>query len=395
MRMTKGILISGLALAACLALLIWSFMPDVISVETAVIKEGKFQSSFSEEGKTRLRNRYTVSAPFGGILLRPRLKAGDKVNQGDSVATLYAPPSPLLDPRTKAELQERIGIAEANMDEAVTLLDSARMQYADATKEYERVKVLTETGSATRQQFDKAQLVKDIAERSQMAAEKRRHAAEHMLEQAKQMAASYGSTGHDDQWTLTAPISGTIVKVYQESEGAISSGSPLIDLGDLQDLEIVAEILTADVVAIQQGQKVLIDKWGGKTILEGRVRLAEPAAETKISALGIEEQRTLLIVDIVTPVEQWEKLGDQFRVTVTIITNEIEHALLVPSSAIFHKGDNDYVFVTNGNRAQLRAVQIGQRSRGTAVILTGLVAGEEVIIYPPRELTDGTKIVRQ
>lgn len=395
MRMTKGILISGLAAIAILSVLIWSFMPEPILVETAKVSEGRFQASFSEEGKTRLRNRYTISAPFSGTLLRPRLKAGDKILQGAVVATLYSAPSPLLDSRTKSELQERIGVAEANLDEASALLESARMQFAEAGREFDRVKSLTDTGSATRQQLDRAQLAKDIAERNQIAAEKRRHATEHVLEQAKQLAASFGSSGHDDQWTLTAPISGTVVKVYQESEGTVSSGTPLFDLGDLSDLEIVADILTTDVVAIRPGQKVLIEKWGGKDALEGRVRLVEPAAMTKVSALGIDEQRTPLVIDIVSPAELWDRLGDQYRVTVTVITDEIERALLVPTSAIFHKGGSDFVFVAKGNIAQLRPVQIGQRSHGIGVILSGLSPGEDVIIYPSRDLVDGAKIVMQ
>lgn len=392
MRITKGILISGFAGIAILSMLVWSFLPEPISVETARIIEGPFQSSFMEEGKTRLRNRYNISAPFSGTLLRPRLKVGDKVNQGDVVATLYSAPSPLLDSRAKAELQERIGVAEANIEEATTLLESARMQYAETVREFERAKSLTGSGSATRQQLDRAQLAKDIAERNQMASEKRRHAAEHMLEQAKQLAASFGFTDHDDQWTITAPISGTIVKVYQESEGVVSSGTPLLDIGDLEDLEVVANVLTTDIVAIRPGQKVLIDRWGGKISLEGRVRLAEPAAITKISALGIEEQRSALVIDIVSPLELWDRLGDQYSVTVTVITDEIERALLTPTSAIFHKDESDYVFVANGNNAELRKLQIGQRSHGAAIIVSGLNAGEDVIIYPPLELIDGAKI---
>ena len=395
MRIASGHLISGLAGIAIVGVLIWSFLPEPIFVETATIKEGPFRSSFSEEGKTRLRNRYTISAPFSGALLRPRLKVGDKINQGDIVATLYSAPSPLLDSRTKAELQERIGVAEANMDEASTQLESARMQFNEALREFERVKSLTDSGSATLQQLDRSQLAKDVAERNQIASEKRRHAAEHMLEQAKQLASSFGSTSHDDQWRLTAPISGTVVKIHQESEGLVQSGAPLLDLGDLHDLEIVADVLTTDIVNIRPGQKVLIEKWGGKDTLEGHIRLAEPSAMTKVSALGIEEQRTPLVIDIISPVELWDRLGDQYRVTVTVITEEEERALIIPTSAIFHKVDRDYVFVAIGKTAQLRNIQIGQRSHGTAIILSGLRVGEDVITFPPRELVDGAKIKKR
>lgn len=394
MRISKGLLISLFTSVVLISLLVWSFMPEPILVETAVIKEDRFQSSFSEDGKTRLRNRYTISAPFTGALLRPRLKVGDRIEQGDVVATLYSAPSPLLDSRTKAELQERMGIAEANIEETTTLLESAQLQFIEAKREYERVKSLVDSGSATRQQLERVELSRNIAERNWTALDRRRHAAEHMLEQARQLATSFNSHIHEEQYSLTAPISGTVVKIYQESEGIVASGSPLFEIGDLQDLEIIADVLTTNLIDIKTGQRVVIDNWGGKLPLEGRVHHVEPTATTKISALGIEEQRSPLIIDIVSLFETWNRLGDQYSVKVTVITNERDRVLLVPTSAIFRKGDDDYVFTVYENIGKLRRVSIGERSQGMAIVASGLKNGEEVIIYPPRELTDGAKISR-
>lgn len=392
MLISKGYLISAIIGTAILGLLVWSFMPEPILVETAIVKEGPFQSSFSEDGKTRLRNRYTISAPFTGTLLRPRLKVGDKVNQGDVVANLYSAPSPLLDSRTKAELQERIGIAEANIEEATTQSDSAQMQFREAEQEYERIKSLANSGTASRQQLDRAQLARDIADRNLTAADRRRHAAEHMLAQVQKLVTSFNSDMGEDQFAIASPITGVIVKVYQESEGIISVGLPLVDIGDLQDLEIVAEILTTDLIDIKPGQKVIIDDWGGKFPLEGRVHRIEPAAVTKISALGIEEQRSTVVIDIVSPNEQWDRLGDQYSVKVMIITDEVENAVLIPTSALFRKNDGEYAFVVRGDRAKLLQIKVSQRSHGMAVVTSGVKVGDEIITYPPRELTDGMKI---
>lgn len=395
MRISKSLGITASIVALGLGLLVWSFMPRPIVVETAYVRQGIFQASYNEDGKTRLRNRYTVSAPFTGTLLRPRLKAGDEVKQGDIIATLYSAPSPLLDARTKADLQERIGIAEANRDEATILMENARITYAEALKDYERITTLFESGTVTRQNMDRAKLAKDIAERNQSAAETRRHATEHMLEQAKQLVASFDAHQYDEPWAIKAPISGTIIKTYQESEGVVANGTALFDIGDLKDLEVIADILTTDSVAIQPGQRVLIDKWGGDTVLEGRVRYVEPAATTKLSALGIEEQRTPLVIYIVSPPSLWQKLGDQFRVNVTVVTEEIEGATLIPTSAIFQKQDGEYAFVVSGPVADLRQIKIGQRSHGVATVQSGVKNGEQVIVYPPQNLANGSKIIKR
>lgn len=392
MLIKKGRLTGALAAIALVGILIWSFLPEPISVEVEEIKEGSFQASFKEEGKTRLRNRYTISSPFIGTLLRSRLRSGDQVNQGEIIATLYAAPSPLLDPRAKSELQERIGVAQAIMEEEASLHESARFQLNEAQRETDRVRSLVSSGSAPRQQLERLELAENIARRNLVAAEMRHHAAEHSFAQAKTIVSTFGTHDHDEQFHITAPLSGTITKVYQQSEGIVSSGTSLFDLGDLQDLEIVADVLTRDIISIRPGQKVLIDDWGGAYQLEGRVRFAVPTAITKVSALGIEEQRSRLIIDLVSPVEMWSRLGDQYRVTIRVITNEIDRTLLSPSGALFHKDGSDYVFVAKENKAYLRKVEIGQRSNNSVVVLSGLTVGDEVIIYPPGELSDGAKI---
>jgi HlyD family secretion protein len=230
------------------------------------------------------------------------------------------------------------------------------------------------------------------AERDVAAAELRHHAAEHALDQARAALKRSGETEGTEQFPVSAPIDGRVLKVIQESEGAVSLGAPLLELGDPADLEVVVDVLTTDAARIREGAKVLLERWGGPTPLQARVRRVEPSGFTKISALGVEEQRVWIVIDITSPRELWTALGDGYRVDVKIIVDQIEKAVVVPIGALFRRGDPWQVFVVDGGRARLRSVKVLRRSGRLAAIAEGLRPGESVVLYPPSALKEGSAV---
>lgn len=378
------------------AVVVWAAMPAAVPVEAAFVTKGRFVASVDEDGKTRVRERYVVAAPLAGRLGRIRFKVGDQIKVDDAIATITPSPAPLMDPRTRQEVEERLGAAEANVERAKAVVERARAQSDQANTDFNRTKTLADRGAATAQALEHAELAVRLADRDLRAAEFLDHAAEHELSQMRALLARYSGNSNaaepPESWNVTAPVSGAVLKVAQESETIVQPGTPLLDVGDPHDLEIVVDVLSTDAVEIRPGADVAIVHWGGQTVLSGRVRLVEPAAFTKISTLGVEEQRVNVLVDIVSPAEQWAKLGDAYQVDAQIAVFTQDDATIIPAGALFRRGDQWNVFVVRAGRAQVRDVRVLRRSGRLAAIASGLNEGEVVIVYPSDRVASGVRV---
>lgn len=401
--MQKRTLLIGSGVAVVLgALLLWAFAPRPIEVEVATATTGSFTSTIDEDGKTRLRDAYVVSAPLAGRLARITLREGDTVAAGAVIATLTPALAPMLDARASRELQARVAAARAVVERAAARISRAQVALEQADSELRRSRQLAQQGFVAATKLESDQLAVSAAQKELDTAVQEQHVAGHELEQARAAAARTRSAAAaagapSAGFAVQAPIAGRVLHVLQSSEAVVSQGAPLIELGDTARMEVVAELLTTDAVAAQPGMRVLIERWGGPTTLEGRVRAIEPAAFTKVSALGVEEQRVKVLIDITSAPSQWLALGDGFRVAVRIVTLEQSSALMVPTSAVFPHPQPAQpgamaVFVLERGRAQLVPVRLGARNGSQAWITGGLSAGASVIVYPPATVRDGSRV---
>jgi HlyD family secretion protein len=392
MLQRRHLIIASLLALALLAAY-WLLRPRPILVEVAPVTEQPFTMIVEEDGRTRVRDRFVVSAPLAGRVPRSTLRAGDVVKAGQSLATITPYIAPLLDPRVQEELKERVGAAEAALEEAKALHERAKVILARASTDLERTKQLRARDVAPPAQLERDTFTFQAAERDVAAAELRHHAAEHALEQARTALKRSGETGEGaERFPVSSPIDGRVLKVIQESESVISLGAPLLELGDPADLEVIVDLLTTDAALVREGAKVALERWGGATPLVGRVRRVEPSGFTKVSALGVEEQRVWVVIDIVSPREAWTTLGDGYRVDVKINVDEMETATVVPIGALFRRGDAWQAFLVDRGLARLRTVKILRRSGRLAAVAEGLRPGETVIVYPSQALKDGSAI---
>ena len=304
MKITAGRITGVLGLVAAIAFISWAMLPKPVTVDSAMVTKGKFVATVDEDGKTRVRERYVVAAPLAGRLTRVRLKAGDAVAADEIVATILPTPAPFLDPRSRQEAEERLGAAEAARERTKAMVERARAQATQAKIELDRTRTLKEHGTSTTQALERAETASRVAERELRGAEFQDHAAEHEIEQAKAVLAQYQNEGAGkppERWNVTAPVSGVVLSVTQESETVLQPGAPILSIGDPRDLEVVVDVLSVDAVEIHPGASVAIEHWGGPGDLAGRVRRVEPGAFTKVSTLGVEEQRVNVLIDIVSP----------------------------------------------------------------------------------------------
>jgi HlyD family secretion protein len=400
MKLRTWISISAAALVT-IGVLAWALAPRPIEVETARATTGRFESTVDEDAKTRLRDRYVVSAPLAGVLARVTLREGDAVAAGDVVATLSPTLSPMLDERTLREQQARVEGAEAQVKRAEARLEGARVALLQANHDLLRTEQLAAEGFVSPTRLDADRLRALAAQKDVDAAVAERHVAEHDLAQARAALVAVRNPDRQDRslFALRAPIAGRVLRVVQPSETAVPLGAPLIELGDTRALEIVAELLTTDALRARPGSPVLIERWGGEATLQGRVRLVEPSGFTKISALGVEEQRVRVLIDITSPPAQWQALGDGFRVGVRIVTLALDDALKVPVSAVFPvpqapgaTAGTMAVFAVVDGRARRLPVAVGARNGAEAWITKGISAGQTVIVYPASNVGDGSRV---
>jgi HlyD family secretion protein len=308
-----------------------------------------------------------------------------------------APAAPtLLDARTEVEYRERLGAAEATRSRATANTERASVALEQAKAEATRASKLADQGFTSRQALDNAQREVELKTKELAAAQFDAHAAEHQVALAQGALARYrqdaGGKGSGAVWEIRSPVPGQVLRVVQESEAIVAAGAPILEIGNPRELEVVVDVLTADAAAIRPGAAAALDHGGGAPVLAGRVRLVEPAAFTKISALGVEEQRVNVLIDFVAPPTAWGNLGDGHRIDTRITVETVDDAVLVPVSALFRHGDGWGVFAVADRRARLRPVTTGARNGMVAVVLGGLDPGTQVIAYPADTVADGITV---
>jgi len=396
--MQRKTLIYGAAAVLLLALtLVWAMAPRPVAVEVAQAAEARFETTIDEDGRTRLRERYVVSAPLAGRLARIALLPGDAVQAGATLATLQPVLSPMLDERTRREQAARVDTGQVRVKLAATGIERAQVAVRQADNELRRTEQLAGNGFVSPTQLDTARLARQAAQKELDGAVQERRVAEAALEEARaalQAVSAPGVAAGTRDFAVRAPVSGRVLRVLQASEGVVALGTPLLELGDTARLEIVAELLTADALQAPPGTPVRIERWGGPVVLQGLVRRVEPAAFTKVSALGVEEQRVNVLVDIASPPELWRALGDGFRVGLRLVTLQQAKVLVVPVSAVFPRTDAPGMaaFTLQDGRARLTPIELGGRNGTQAWVKAGLAAGATVIVYPPPAVRDGARV---
>lgn len=384
----------GLIAVAVIAGVGWMLIPRPLVVETAPVTAGRFVAYVADDGKTRVRERYVVAAPLAGRMRRINLKVGDRIMAGDAICSIMPAPAPLLDPRARREAEERLSSAEAEFKRSQAQVEKARAEVDKAKTDLDRTRMLALRGIAPAETLERSQLTSRVAERELRAAEFHNIAVGHEVDQIRALIARYGQADGSpaEIWSVMAPVSGVILAVRQESERVVQPGTPLIDIGDPHDLEIVVDVLSSEAVEIRPGAEVEIDDWGGSESLSGRVRRVEPTAFTKLSALGVEEQRVNVLIDITSPSNEWLKLGDGYRVEARIAVFTRNNATIVPVGALFRRGGSWNVFVVEDGRAEQRSVTLVRRGAQSAAVATGLKPGETVIVYPSDKVAPGVAV---
>lgn len=388
------------ATVLAVALLGWAFAPRPVEVEVATVGRGHFEATIVEDGKTRLRDRYLVSAPLAGRLARISLREGDRVAADATLATLTPTLPALTDERTLREQQLRVEVAQAQVERVDARVAGAQVALERAANDLRRSQQLADQGFVSATRLDSDRLAWQAAQRDLDAARQERHVAGHEVEQARAALLAVRAPGPAaaHPFEVRAPTAGSVLRVLQASETVVGLGTPLLELGDTGALEIVAELLTTDALQARPGARVAIDRWGGDHLLAGRVRMVEPSAFTKVSALGVEEQRVRVLIDLTSPRSEWTALGDGFRVEVRIVTVDADAAVEVPLSAVFPVqagpgGDGGTaVFLLDGGRARQVRVALAARNATHAWVRTGLTPGDAVVVYPPAAVRDGTRV---
>jgi HlyD family secretion protein len=382
-----------LALAVLLAI---SFLPQPVPVDLAPVTKGRFERTIDEDGKTRVRERYVVSAPLAGRVLRIELKEGDAIERGGVLAVMVPAAPALLDVRTERELKERLGAAEADKLRTHAVVERAKASLKQALIDFNRSRELARERLVPPAQVERDELSVTLRGKELEAAEFENDIAGHQVELAR-AALLRARKGIDpgaapDRLEIRSPVAGRVMRVFQQSETVLALGVPLLEIADPSDLEVVVDVLTTDAVQIVPGMPVRVERYGGDAALEGRVRLVEPSALTKVSALGVEEQRVNVVIDLVSPLDQWRTLGDGYRVDARIVIHGEEAAVKVPSGALFRAGDQWSVFVFDRGTARHRVVEVGQRNGVEATVTKGLDVGELVLVYPSDAVKDGAAV---
>lgn len=389
----KKILIAAGILIVALAV-IYGLMPKPVSVETARAERGPMSVTVSEEGRAVVTDRFVVSAPVSGYLRRIGLRAGVTVDDGETLAVLEPLRSEPLDPRTRAAAEAAVSAAEATLRAATEAAEARRAEAVYARETLSRTRDLFSGGHVPKSEMDRAEAAARQSEAVLNSAEANVNAARSELLRAEAALAPAGEGAAERTVEVKAPVGGRVLRLHRESEGAVRAGEPLLDIGNTGALEIRAEVLSSDAVLLRPGTPVIIERWGGDVPLEGSVRVVEPSAFTKVSSLGVEEQRVFVTVDILSPVEIWQRLGDGYRVETRFVVWQDESVLKVPMGAVFRSGAGDAVFIAENGRARERAVTIGHRNGLSAEVLSGLSEGEEVVVHPDDALEHGSRIKR-
>jgi HlyD family secretion protein len=411
MRSLVRRLLLAAGLVVVVGALIYGLTPPPVEVDLASAAYGALRVAVDQDGKTRIRERYAVSAPLAGRLLRIELDPGDPIVAGQTVLAVIEPRDPdLLDARAVLQAEAAVRAAEAKLNRMTPLLEEALAGQEQAESDLTRVRaaIAEEPGSVAAAELEE----KVYAYRARSAlVRSARHAediARFELEQAqaallrsRPLPSDDGASGGvaerpgGQHLVIRAPIDGRVLRVFQESSAVVTIGANLLEVGDPLDLEVEVDVLSRDAVRIRPGAAVLLEHWGGARALRGRVRLVEPSAFTKVSTLGVEEQRVNVIVDIDDPPEERAALGDGFRVEARIVVAEADRALKIPTSALFRAGDDWATFVVRAGVARRQLVEVGLQNGVESEIVAGLDAGERVVVHPGDRVDDGVRVVER
>ncbi len=407
---TKRIVIIIIIAVLVVAALIYGYRPEPVAVDVYTARRGPMRFVIEEEGKTRVTDRFVVSAPVSGFTRRVAFDAGDTVKKGEVLVEIEPRRSIILDPRSKAEAHSRVKAGEAALlaaGERTVALGAEAKYYASELK---RLTGLLKDGFISEGDYERATTMNDRAAAELRSSTFAEDVARYELLTAKTaLRFSTGTVTGTDQAdgagiakkkaerlepvSIKSPVSGRILRIHKKSEGAAAEGAMLFDIGDPASLEVEVELLSADSVRVRAGTDVIFRDWGGVGELKGKVRLIEPAGFTKVSALGVEEQRVLVISDITSPPKEWGRLGDGYRVEAGFILWQAEDLLQVPASALFKAGDDSWAaFAVENGRAILKPVEIGRKNGLFTEVSKGISEGEEVIVHPDLKIEDGTRV---
>lgn len=376
-----------------LSVIAWGLWPKPVIIETGTVARGPLTVRVSEEGKTRVRNRYVVAAPVAGKIRRVSLKPGDEVKAGETLLTTIEPVAvPLLDSRARAQAEAVISMREASRRQAVASLDARQSALKIAEADRDRTRRVTRAGTVSDSDRDRAEGDAAMRGAEVRAAEFSLQVIDYELAQARAAIERPESLSTGNFLEVKSPVTGRVLKVMQESEMVVTPGTQILEIGDPADIEIEAEILSRDAVAIHPGDAVEIEQWGGENPISGRVRRVEPAAFTKISALGVEEQRVIVLSDLLEIPAAARALGDRFRVEVRVAIWHADDVLIVPAGALFREGNAWKTYVFQDGKATLTRVEAGHSDGRLTEIISGLEAGDEVLLHPPDTVADGTRV---
>jgi HlyD family secretion protein len=366
-------------------------------VETDVVQRGPLTVYVSEEGKTRIRNRYIVAAPVAGSMQRVVLQPGDTVKAGETVLTRIEPAlSPLLDARARSQAQARVDAATATRSRANEDIEMSRTGLKYAQANWDRIKSNTDKGAISATDRDTFEREVEMKTRGARSSEFALQVADFELEQARAALQQIDKPGTGGAFIeVRAPVSGVVLRLLQESATIVAPGAQILEIGDPADLEIEAEILSRDAVTIKPGALVTVEQWGSDVPAKARVRRVEPAAFTKVSALGVEEQRVFVLSDFMEQTSALKALGDRYRVEVRVVVWHSDDTLLVPAGALFREGSDWKAFILDAGRAKAVVVKAGRSDGKLTQVLGGLKAGDEVLMHPPDTVQDGTSVVKR
>lgn len=377
--------------------LVYAFWPQPVPVDISFVDRGALTVTVEDEGETRVRENYLVSAPLPGRVLRFDGDVGDPVQAGVTPLATIRPSDPaFLDQRTRSELEAAVKAAEAGRTQTAAELAKLEAAFDFAEAEYMRAKPLAEQGTISQSRLDRALMEMRTQAASVQTATANLAVRDFELERARAALLDPGAPASTPPDTccfiVTAPVSGRILRILHESESVVTAGTPLIEIGDPADLEIVADLLSTDAVQASEGDAVIIDDWGGGRPLNGVVKRVEPFGFTKVSTLGIEEQRVNVVIDITDPHDDWQRLGHGYRVDVRIVIWHAEDVLLVPLSAIFRQGQDWAVYVVEDGYATMKRIEVGRMNTHLVEVLGGLQEDNAIILHPGDRVTDGTPV---
>lgn len=396
-KKTRRLILWGAATVVAVVLWLLASRPDPAPVDLATVARRPLLVTLDQEARTRVRERFVLTAPSAGRLLRVELEPGDSVAPGEVVATFAPAAAPILDPRSRRTAEARLAAARAAWQGAIAEKNAAASANTRSTTELARLERLRSEGLLSVDALEAAQAgatrtreLLSAAQAAERVAIAEMNAAEAAL--AEGSADGVGSSTNGAQVTLRAPAGGVVLARHRESESVVAPGEPILEIGDLSDLEVIADYLSTDAVRIQPGTPVRIERWGGPAALLGRVRRVEPGGFIKISALGVEEQRVWVVVDLESPPDQRAGLGDGYRVETRVVLVDRNDVLTVPTGALVRAGGDWSVFVVEDGIAHQRSVTIGDRAPFDAEVLEGLAEGDQVVLHPTDRVADGVRV---